>query len=126
MNKTEHGEVRMRQRGKRELDVRVLEKYGERQRGDGIRFLTRRSARPAIARFRRWLRRWENSPRFRRRVARVRLIVASLERVVNWMLVSTSGKDGERLITVYRAGRARQRRFLRGACRPVKGGDGRA
>lgn len=115
MKNSKHCQKRMQQRGRKALDIRVIEKYGEYSRGVGY-LLSRRRAKVAIARLRRWLQGRKNySPLFAKRVAQVRQIVGSLEKTVGWMLVCTSGKA----ITVYSASKKRQQKFMRGQCRPT-------
>lgn len=102
MKHTKHGTIRMQQRGKRWLDLRVIEKYGQSQRGGGVRMLSHRNAKRAINRLRRWLKQRRSLPMnsFSRRVAQVRKIIKSLEKAANWMMITALESSGERLITV--------------------------
>lgn len=116
---TKHGNTQMQKRGRSDLDLCVIRKYGEMHRGGGIYMLSRRNAKREIDRWRQWLKRQQNAPKFSRRVALVRRIIASLEKTVNWMIITALESGGKKLITVYLADRKRQRKFMSGRCRSV-------
>lgn len=108
---THHCQKRQRQRGRSDTDISILMRYGERQRGGLL--LTRRQVNKHAPRLRRWLKK-HSSPRVQRRAAQVREIIRRLEKIEGWLLVATPhGKA----ITIYRASRQRQRKFMRGGCR---------
>jgi len=108
---TRHCQKRQRQRGRNDTDISILMRYGERQRGGLL--LTRRQVNKHAPRLRRWLKK-HSSPRVQRRAAQVREIIRRLEKIEGWLLVATPhGKA----ITIYRASRQRQRKFMRGGCR---------
>ena len=110
---SQHCKKRLCQRGRHSLDISILDKYGE--YNGGIRLLTRRQAKAVIIRMRRWLQR-HTSPVVRQRADQVRTIVQRVEKLIDWMLiVSPEGTA----ITVYRANKRRQKKFMRGKCRPV-------
>lgn len=109
---TNHCQKRQRQRGRNDTDI--LKRYGERQRGGHL--LTRRQVKRHAPRLRRWLKK-HSSPGVQRRAAQVREIVRRLEKIEGWLLVATpQGKA----ITIYRASRQRQRKFMRGGCRAAE------
>lgn len=111
---THHCQKRQRQRGRNDTDISILMRYGESNRGG--RLLTRRQVKRHAPRLRRWLKK-HSSPRVQKRAAQVREIIHRLEKIEGWMLVATpQGKA----ITIYRASRQRQRKFMRGGCRSAE------
>lgn len=118
--KTKHGAERMQQRGKRDMDVRVIQKYGERQRQGGVCLLTRRRAQKTILRLKRWVFKKQNSPLFTQRVIKVKKIVESIERTIGCMAIFINDSyNNEVLLTIYHADKKRQHKFMRGKCRAV-------
>ena len=113
MKLSRHCQNRQRQRGRSSLDIIILAKYGEYD--GGIYMLTRRRAKSIVIRMRRWLR-GHTSPLVRQRAHRVRTIVQRIEKLTDWMLIISPEGTA---ITVYRADRHRQKKFMRGACRPT-------
>jgi len=111
---TYHCQKRQRQRGRNDTDINIIMRYGERRRGG--RLLTRRQVRKHAPRLGRWLKR-HASPCVQRRAAQVREIIRRIEKIEGWMLVVTpQGKA----ITIYRADRQRQRKFMQGGCRAAE------
>ena len=118
MKRKLHCKQRQQQRGRADADISIIGKYGEHHRG--VCLLTRRRVKSVVRRLRRWMVR-HTSSRVRKRANQVRAIIARLEKLADWMLVVSA--NGE-VITVYRADRQRQRKFMRGKCRPVDGFSG--
>ena len=108
-----HCKQRLRQRGRHSLDINILDKYGE--YNSGICLLTRRRAKATIIRLRRWLRQ-HTSPVVQKRADQIRTIVQRIEKLTDWMLIISPEGTA---ITIYRADKRRQKKFMRGKCRPV-------
>jgi len=111
---THHCQKRQRQRGRNDTDINIIMRYGEPQRGG--RLLTRRQVKKHSPRLRRWLKQ-HSSPCVQKRAAQVREIVRRLEKIKDWMLVVTPQGT---VITIYRADRKRQRKFMQGGCRAAE------
>ena len=117
MNLSLHCQKRQRQRGRNDIDISILAKYGEHYKG--ARLLTQRRANKIIIRLRRWIKRHSFLSDFQARVSQARKIVERLEKLINWMLIISP--EGT-VITVYPADKRRQKKFMRGECRPVDRG----
>ena len=114
MNHKQHCTKRQQQRGRTKADISMIGRYGEHR--SGVCLLTRRKVKVVVRRLRRWMKK-HASPRVQKRANQVRAIINRLEKLADWMVVFAS--DGA--ITIYRADRRRQRKFMRGDCRPVDG-----
>ena len=115
MKRKRHCIQRQQQRGRTDADISIIGRYGERHRG--VCLLTRRRVKVVIRRLRRWTAK-HASPRVQKRANQVRALINRLEKLADWMMVLSP--QGE-VITVYRADRRRQRKFMRGDCRAVNG-----
>lgn len=115
MRGTKHCKKRQQQRGRNNADISIIGRYGEHRRG--VCMLTRRKVRVVVHRLRRWTAKHASS-RVQKRAGQVRALISRLEKLEDWMMILSP--QGE-VITIYHADRRRQRKFMRGDCRPVDG-----
>ena len=96
-NFTRHALQRLQQRGKSRESIRLILRYGKRQKQFDRVFLSRRRAEKEIQRRRRWLARLERRQGNRRAIDAIRRRVKTLERVRGCVVVQKT----DMIITIY-------------------------